>query len=108
LGQKEIEKIVEIQLEVVKKRLAQKEIQLQIDEAAKKYLAKEGFSPEFGARELKRVIQRNILDPLAYKIINGEVGPADTVKISVEDNKLNFIIVHYHSRNSKVSSEKTK
>ncbi len=108
LNQKEIEKIVEIQLEVVKKRLLQKEIQLQIDEAVKKYLAKEGFSPEFGARELKRVIQRNILDPLAYKIINGEVGPSDIVKITVEDNKLNFIIVHFHSRNSKVSSEKTK
>jgi len=108
LNQKEIEKIVEIQLEIVKKRLLQKEIQLQIDEAVKKYLAKEGFSPDFGARELKRVIQRNILDPLAYKIINGEVGPADIVKITVENNKLNFIIVHFHSRNFKVSSEKTK
>ena len=108
LNQKEIEKIVEIQLEIVKKRLLQKEIQLQIDEVVKKYLAKEGFSPDFGARELKRVIQRNILDPLAYKIINGEVGPADIVKITVENNKLNFIIVHFHSRNFKISSEKTK
>ena len=108
LNQKEIEKIVDIQLEIVKKRLLQKEIQLQIDETVKKYLAKEGFSPDFGARELKRVIQRNILDPLAYKIINGEVGPADIVKITVENNKLNFIIVHFHSCNFKVSSEKTK
>ena len=108
LNQKEIEKIVEIQLEIVKKRLLQKEIQLQIDEVVKKYLAKEGFSPDFGARELKRVIQRNILDPLAYKIINGEIGAADIVKITVENNKLNFIIVHFHSRNFKVSSEKTK
>jgi len=108
LNQKEIEKIVEIQLELVKKRLLQKEIQLQIDEVVKKYLAKEGFSPDFGARELKRVIQRNILDPLAYKIINGEIGAADIVKITVENNKLNFIIVHFHWRNFKVSSEKTK
>ncbi len=108
LNQKEIEKIVEIQLEIVKKRLLQKEIQLQIDEVVKKYLAKEGFSPDFGARELKRVIQRNILDPLAYKIINGEIGAADIVKITVENNKLNFIIVHFHSRNFKISSEKTK
>lgn len=90
LTPKDIEKIVEIQLESVKKRLAQKEIQLQIDDSVKKYLAKEGFSPDFGARELKRVIQKNILDPLAYKMVSGEILLSDTVKITLDNNQLNF------------------
>jgi len=95
---KDIEKIVEIQLVAIKKRLEQKEIKVQIDDLVKKYLAKEGFSPEFGARELKRVIQKMILDPLAQKIVSGEVQANETVKVTLIDNQINFNRFPIHKR----------
>lgn len=102
LTQKDIEQIVEIQLKNVSKRLEQKEISLEIAPEVKTYLAKEGFSPEFGARELKRVIQRLILDPLASKIVSGEIMPGDKIKITLSaNNQINFSGVSHKNKVSK-------
>ncbi|MGB9847827.1 MAG: AAA family ATPase, partial [Minisyncoccia bacterium] len=102
LTQKDIEQIVEIQLKNVSKRLEQKEISLEIAPEVKTYLAKEGFSPEFGARELKRVIQRLILDPLASKIVSGEIMPGDKIKITLSaNNQINFSGVSHKNKFSK-------
>jgi ATP-dependent Clp protease ATP-binding subunit ClpA len=90
LTPKDIEKIVEIQLRNVQKRLEQKDIQLEVSDEVKKFLAKEGYSPEFGARELKRVIQRLILDPLASKIVANEIKPSDKVKVVLANNQIVF------------------
>jgi len=90
LTPKDIEKIVEIQLRNVQKRLEQKDIQLEVSDEVKKFLAKEGYSPEFGARELKRVIQRLILDPLASKIVANEIKPSDKVKVVLSNNQIVF------------------
>ena len=90
LTPQDIEQIVEIQLKAVKSRLESKDIKLEIDDSVKKYLAREGFSPEFGARELKRVIQRLILDPLAHKIVSGEINAGDTVKVTLSNNEIAF------------------
>jgi ATP-dependent Clp protease ATP-binding subunit ClpA len=90
LAKKEIEKIIDIQLEIVRKRLVDKRIKLEFTEALKKYLAEKGFDPQFGARPLKRVIQNEILDDLALQIIEGKVKEADKVKIDVVDNKVIF------------------
>ncbi len=87
LTQKDIKQIVEIQLKNVTKRLEQKEIKLEVSEEVKKFLAKEGFSPEFGARELKRTIQRLLLDPLASKIVAGEINAGDKVKVALAANQ---------------------
>ena len=85
LTKKEIEKIVEIQLEELIKKLSEKEIKIIIDDSLKKYLAKEGFDPEYGARPLKRLIQKTILDQLADRIIRGELKDAKKVKVSFKE-----------------------
>ena len=74
--------IVDIQLSRLLKRLAGRNIRLELDEVAKKWLADEGYDPVFGARPLKRVIQKAIQDPLAEALLGGEVKDGDTVPIS--------------------------
>ena len=88
LGPKEIEKIVEIQLEQVKKRLGKRNLHVIIDESVKKYIAKEGFDPDFGARPIKRMIQKAILDQLADQLIKGEFENVRKIKISFKNSRL--------------------
>ena len=82
LDEAELEKIVDIQLRVVTQRLAQQQYTLQVDAAAKRLLAKEGYDPQFGARPLKRAIQDKLLDPLATHILAGDFVPGDTVTVT--------------------------
>ncbi len=83
LGEKDMVEIVELQLALMVKRLKDnKRISVTIDAPAKKLLAKKGYDPLFGARPLKRVIQRDILDALALKIIKGEVEEGGSIKIT--------------------------
>ena len=72
LGREECERIVDIQLERVRKLLAERRLTLAVTEAAKKLLAEKGYDPHYGARPLKRVIQRVVLDPLSMKILEGD------------------------------------
>ena len=73
--------IVTIQLKRLEKRLAQRKISLDLDENARKWLADEGYDPVFGARPLKRVIQRHLQDPLAGMILAGDVMDGDTITV---------------------------
>ncbi|MCQ0090964.1 ATP-dependent chaperone ClpB [Roseovarius sp. M141] len=75
--------IVDVQLERLKKRLAGRKITLELDEDAKKWLADEGYDPVFGARPLKRVLQRTIQDPLAEMLLAGDVSDDSTVSVTV-------------------------
>jgi ATP-dependent Clp protease ATP-binding subunit ClpC len=91
LRKADIEKIIDIQLGIIKKRLEDEQgIKLEVDPAAREYLAKEGFSPEFGARPLKRLIQKVILDKLADRIIRGESKNGARVKVNFKANALVF------------------
>ena len=90
LRKKDIEKIVEIQIKLIEKRLADRNIKLEIEPAAKEYLVKEGFNPEFGARPLKRLMQKVILDKLADKIIRGEFKDGGKVKVNFKADSLVF------------------
>ncbi|MEP3332044.1 ATP-dependent chaperone ClpB [Sedimentitalea sp.] len=74
--------IVDIQLGLLKKRLAARKIALELDEAAKKWLADEGYDPVFGARPLKRVIQRALQNPMAEALLAGDIRDGDTVPVS--------------------------
>jgi ATP-dependent Clp protease ATP-binding subunit ClpA len=85
-----LEKIVELQLETVIVRLTEKNIKLTVSPAAKNYLTAKGYDPIFGARPLKRVIQNEILDELALKIIEGGIKEGDKVKIDFEKEKIIF------------------
>ncbi|MFA5083900.1 MAG: ATP-dependent chaperone ClpB, partial [Candidatus Paceibacterota bacterium] len=82
LRPKDIALIVDIQLEQVKEKLAERRIKLTVDSSLKKYLIDNGFDPEYGARPIKRLIQKIILDNLADKIIKGDVKDGQKIKLS--------------------------
>jgi ATP-dependent Clp protease ATP-binding subunit ClpB len=90
LGKAEIKKIVDLELEKVAKRLKQKNIELKVTQSAKDILAERGFDPNLGARPLKRVIQKLVLDPLAVKIVTGFVKEKDKVVVDAEKNQIIF------------------
>ena len=88
LGRKEMAGIVEIQIERLRQLLADRKIKLELDESAKTWLADAGYDPVYGARPLKRVIQRELQNPLAQMILEGTVPDGSTVDVSAKDGKL--------------------
>jgi len=90
LGEGELKAIVDIQLGLLKKHLAQRKIALELTDAAKGMLITVGYDPAYGARPLKRAIQREILNPLAMKILEGAFKEGDTALVDVEDGRLVF------------------
>jgi ATP-dependent Clp protease ATP-binding subunit ClpB len=88
LQRSEMGKIVDIQLQRVQKLLVDRKIKLEMDDQARTWLANRGYDPAYGARPLKRVIQRHVQDPLAELILAGRVKDGDTVRISVRDGEL--------------------
>jgi ATP-dependent Clp protease ATP-binding subunit ClpB len=88
LGKDEIKQIVELQLKRLRQSLAGKKMALDISGRAKDFLAEEGYDPVYGARPLKRTIQKLIQDPLALKILEGEVREGDTIKIDADGDHL--------------------
>ena len=82
LSREDMTGIVDIQLALLFKRLAKQNITLEIDEAAKKWLADEGYDPVYGARPLKRVIQRSLQNQLAEMMLAGDIGDGGTVSVS--------------------------
>jgi ATP-dependent Clp protease ATP-binding subunit ClpB len=90
LQKSEMGRIVEIQFGRLKKLLEDRKIVLELDAAARDWLAEKGWDPAYGARPLKRVIQRHVQDPLAEMILAGEISDGDHVAISVEGNVLTF------------------
>jgi len=90
LQKSEMGRIVEIQFSRLTKLLEDRKIVLTLDAAARDWLAAKGWDPAYGARPLKRVIQRNVQDPLAEMILAGEVRDGDRVAISAEGNVLTF------------------
>jgi len=92
LSKEDMKKIVELELEKVKKRLLQREIEIEIGDSVKDYLTERGFDPNLGARPLKRIIQKEILDPLALEIVSGKVKEGDKVKIDFKERKILFLI----------------
>jgi ATP-dependent Clp protease ATP-binding subunit ClpB len=85
-----LKKIVELQMEQVQERLDEKNIKLRLTRVVKDYLSQKGFDPAYGARPLKRVIQSEIMDELALRIIEGEIKDGDKVTVDVEKEKIVF------------------
>src|SRR5438309_2073475 len=90
LGRAEIARIVEIQLGHLQRRLEAKRIQLEATDAAKALLGREGYDPTFGARPLKRTIQRLVQDPLALRLLENESVEGDTVVVDAEGDTITF------------------
>jgi ATP-dependent Clp protease ATP-binding subunit ClpB len=90
LGREHIRRIVDIQVGYLRKRLADRDIALELDDAARDRLGEAGFDPVYGARPLKRAIQQQLENPLAQRILRGEFGPGSTVRVTVKDGALAF------------------
>src|SRR5262249_50858304 len=87
LGKAQLERIVELMLQSVEKLLAQRQITLELTLAAEELLAQEGYDPAYGARPLRRTIQRLVQDPLALQILEGKVLPGDHVRVDGDGRK---------------------
>jgi ATP-dependent Clp protease ATP-binding subunit ClpB len=97
LGREQLVKIIELRLEDVRRLLAERKISLELTDAAKDVLFNEGFDPNFGARPLKRAIQKLVQDPLALKILDGEVLHGDHVIVDA-DKRTGKIIIEVSER----------
>jgi len=90
LSKEQLTRIVDVQLEHLRKRLAARGLRLDLTDAAKKMLADEGYDPAYGARPLKRVIQHRLENPLASRILRGEFAEGDTIRVDVDGAKNDF------------------
>lgn len=90
LAQGQIRGIANIQLDLLRRRLQDRELGLQVDEAVVDRLADIGFDPVYGARPLKRAIQQYLENPLAQDILRGKFGPGDTIRAALEDGQIRF------------------
>ena len=90
LSLEHIKGIVDIQLGLLRKRLAERDITLEITDAAKTYLAQQGYDPAYGARPLKRLIQKEIQDKVALALLKGEFRDGDTIRVDERGLELVF------------------
>jgi ATP-dependent Clp protease ATP-binding subunit ClpB len=90
LSLEQLKQIVEIQFTNLRKRLAERRLEIELSDSAKELLAKEGFDPVYGARPLKRAIQRLIQDPLSLKLLQGEFKEGDFVEVDRKGDELIF------------------
>jgi ATP-dependent Clp protease ATP-binding subunit ClpB len=90
LSKEQIAEIVELQLARLRERLAERRIELELTEAAKEALAEAGWDPAYGARPLKRAIQRLVENPLALRLLEGDLADGDTIRVDAADGEIRF------------------
>jgi ATP-dependent Clp protease ATP-binding subunit ClpB len=88
LRREQMASIVDIQVGRLQKLLADRKLKLELDDAARTWLANKGYDPTYGARPLKRVIQKEVQDPLAGQILAGKIKDGQTVKVTVKGGAL--------------------
>ena len=90
LGEDDISKIIELQLSLIDKRLDKQGLKIKISPEVIEFISAEGYDPIYGARPLKRAIQRHLLDPLSMSLLNGEFESGDTINVSLYSGNLKF------------------
>jgi ATP-dependent Clp protease ATP-binding subunit ClpB len=90
LGRQHLKQIIDIQIRGLVKRLEERKIHVQLSDAAKEQLVREGYDPTYGARPLKRTIQRRVLDPLALRVLEGDFVDGDTITVDAGADGLTF------------------
>ena len=90
LGKPELLQIVELEIAKVLARIKIKEIQLILDEKTKELLIEKGYDPAYGARPMRRAVERYLEDPMAEEILRGAIKPGDTANVSAENGKIVF------------------
>ena len=91
LSVEEMEEIVELQMREIRERLSAFDIRIEMSEAARKWLAETGYDPAFGARPLRRALQKYIESPLSIKLLNGDFSEGGEVYVDVEEDKIVFL-----------------
>jgi ATP-dependent Clp protease ATP-binding subunit ClpB len=97
LGREELSEIVRLQVEGLRQRLADRRIDLVLTDAAADLLIDKGYNPAYGARPLKRTIQRELENPLALKVLSGEIGEGDTVRADAVDGEIQIEVESVHA-----------
>jgi len=90
LSRDELSEIVELQVAALERRLTARGIELELTDQAKGLIGNLGYDPTYGARPLRRVIQKQLVDKLALKMLDGEFGPGDRVRVTAADGELEF------------------
>ena len=90
LSRQDIDRIVDLQIESLTGRLAEKDIEIELTDEARTLVGNLGYDPTYGARPLKRVVQKRLVDPFALKMLEGEFGDGDRVRVDVDDGELTF------------------
>jgi ATP-dependent Clp protease ATP-binding subunit ClpB len=90
LSREQVAKIIDVQLERLRAMLAERNVTLELDDSAKQLLMREGYDPSYGARPLKRAIQSYIQNPLAVKLLQGEILPGQTVRVTARGDQMEF------------------
>jgi len=90
LTEEQLRQIVDLLAKDLQQRLAERELGVEITDKAKSWLAKEGYDPVYGARPLRRAIERHVENPLSTKLLRGEFGQGDTIVVDLGDKGLTF------------------
>jgi ATP-dependent Clp protease ATP-binding subunit ClpC len=90
LGKFDLMKIVDLEVNKVKRRLQMKEIEIELDQTAHEFVIEKGYDPTYGARPMRRAVERYLEDPLAEELLRGGVKAGDLVHVTVENGKLVF------------------
>jgi ATP-dependent Clp protease ATP-binding subunit ClpB len=104
----DIKRIVDIQLRGLRRRMAERGITLELTDGAKALLAHHGYDPVYGARPLKRALQKEIIDPLALRILNGEFADGDTIVVGVEQGEISFTKAQPTPPDGKAARERSR
>src|SRR4029077_20341461 len=84
LGQEQLNKIIDLELVKVMRLLAERKVRIELTPAARERLVRDGYDPAYGARPLRRTVQRLVQDPLAMRILDGSVLPGDLVRVDID------------------------
>ncbi len=92
LTEKQLRQIVDLMVKDLQKRLAERKLEMEITDKAKSWLAKEGYDPVYGARPLRRALERHVENPLSAKLLRVEFGQGDTIVVDLGDKGLTFSV----------------
>jgi len=90
LGKPELLRIVDLEVDKVLTRIKAKEVHIELQQSAKEFLIEKGYDPQYGARPMRRAVERFLEDPLAEELLRGNVKPGDHVQVVAADSKLSF------------------
>jgi ATP-dependent Clp protease ATP-binding subunit ClpC len=91
LSKPDLVQIIDLEIEKVTARIKSKEISISLDESAKDFLIEKGYDPQYGARPMRRAVERYLEDPMAEEILRGNIKPGETVGVTQKDEKLVFV-----------------